>query len=25
VGGEEINFDFSGPFVAIGVGFTGPY
>ncbi len=25
VGGEEINFDFSGPFVAIGFGFTGPY
>ena len=25
VGGEEINWDFSGPFLAIGFGFSGPY
>jgi hypothetical protein len=25
VDGEEINWDFSGPFIAIGFGFTGPY
>jgi hypothetical protein len=25
VGGEAINFDFSGPFIAVGFGFIGPY
>jgi len=25
VDGEEINWDFSGPFIAVGFGFTGPY
>jgi hypothetical protein len=25
VNGEEVNFDYSGPFIAIGLGFTGPY
>jgi hypothetical protein len=25
VNGEDIGFDFSGPFLALGVGFTGPY
>lgn len=25
VDGQDINFDFSGPFVAVGFGFTGPY
>jgi len=25
VNGEEIDFDFTGPFVAVGFGFTGPY
>jgi hypothetical protein len=25
VDGEEINWDFSGPFLAVGFGFTGPY
>jgi hypothetical protein len=25
VNGEEVNWDFSGPFIALGLGFTGPY
>jgi hypothetical protein len=25
VNGEDVNFDFSGPFLAVGFGFTGPY
>ncbi len=25
VNGEDINFDYSGPFLALGIGFTGPY
>lgn len=25
VGGEDVSFDYSGPFIAVGFGFTGPY